>query len=308
VQSLVAVAGDGLCACGPPNLVAGGNFTVVGSTDTTPPTIFPPTISPTTVGLGGTVTISARITDDSGVAAAAIQTLPNTASTECCVPLTLASGTPQDGTWQINLIPSALGDYDLTLVGAQDAAGNYGQIGTIFPFLGSFTVVAKQDQSISFAPLADKISGEPPFVVNATASSGLPVAFTASGPCHVSGSTVSLSGPGVCTITAAQDGNDSFNAAPSVSQSFTVLSPAQFALGVIDAISRMGLPSGTSNSLISKLQAYVASTSSGNPAAACGQLGAFINNVNAQSGKEVTAADAALLMTDAARLTTASGC
>jgi hypothetical protein len=69
----------------------------------------------------------------------------------------------------------------------------------------------------------------------------------------VSGNTVSLSGTGVCTITAMQDGNDSFNPAPSLSQSFNVLSPAQFAQGVIDAISGMGLPSGTSESLNSKL-------------------------------------------------------
>ncbi|HEV2032827.1 MAG TPA: ice-binding family protein [Candidatus Dormibacteraeota bacterium] len=165
-----------------------------------------------------------------------------------------------------------------------------------------------QDQSISFAPFADKILGEPPFGVTATASSGLPVTFTASGPCSVSGSTVSLSGTGVCTITAAQGGNLSFNAAPNVSQSFNVLSSAQFAQGVIATTSGMGLPSGTSSSLTSKLQAYVASTASGNQTAACGQLGAFVNYINAQSGKHIPAADAALLLTDAARLTTTSGC
>jgi hypothetical protein len=165
-----------------------------------------------------------------------------------------------------------------------------------------------QDQTISFAPLEDRILGEPPFGVTATASSGLIVTFAASGPCSVSGSIVSVSGLGVCTITATQGGNASFNAAPTVSQSFNVLSPAQFAEGVINAISGIGLPSGTSNSLTSKLEAYIASIASGNQTAGCGQLGALVNYVNAQSSKLIPAADAALLLIDAGRLSASSDC
>jgi len=241
------------------------------------------------------------------VAAASIQTLPSTTST-IFVPLTFASGTPQDGIWQTDLVPSAPGDYELATVAAQDGAGNFGQIGGFPAFLGSFSVTVKQDQSISFAPLPNKILGEPPFAVAATASSGLPVSFTASGPCSVSGNTVSLSAAGVCTITATQVGNDVFNSAPSVSQSFDVLSPAQFAKGVIDAISGMGLPSGTSESLSSQLRAYVASTARGDQTASCGQLGAFVNYVDAETGKQIPTADAELLLLDSARLTTASAC
>ncbi|HEV2032828.1 MAG TPA: HYR domain-containing protein, partial [Candidatus Dormibacteraeota bacterium] len=164
VHFLMVDARDGFSQFFAPNpLFAGGNFTVIGGSDTTPPTIFPPTISPSTVALGGTVTISARITDASGVAAASIQTLPNTASTVCCVPLTLASGTPQDGLWQINLIPSAPGNYDLTLVAAQDAAGNFGQIGP--PSLGSFTVTGTTG-----APLT--ITCPPGVFVEATSPAG----------------------------------------------------------------------------------------------------------------------------------------
>ena len=174
--------------------------------------------------------------------------------------------------------------------------------------IGRLQITTKQDQSISFAPLADKILGEPPFGVIATASSGLSVAFTATGPCSVSGSTVSLSGTGPCTITAAQAGNNSFNAAPNVSQTFKVLSPAQFARRVIDAIAGMSLPSGLSESLTSKLAAYVDSTARGDRTASCGQLGAFVDHVNAQSGKQIPPADAELLLIDAARLTTASAC
>ena len=52
------------------------------------------------------------------------------------------------------------------------------------------------------------------------ASSGLPVSFAASGSCTVSGTNVSVTGVGPCTITASQGGNGNYNAAPNVTQSF----------------------------------------------------------------------------------------
>ena len=58
------------------------------------------------------------------------------------------------------------------------------------------------DQTIDFGPLPDKVYGDPDFEVSATASSGLPVSFIASGNCTVTGTTVHLTGPGSCTITA----------------------------------------------------------------------------------------------------------
>ncbi|MEP7190308.1 MAG: hypothetical protein ABI901_14045, partial [Roseiflexaceae bacterium] len=55
-------------------------------------------------------------------------------------------------------------------------------------------------QTISFSPLANKAASDPPFQISATASSSLPVTFTASGKCTVNGSTVMLNGQaGSCT-------------------------------------------------------------------------------------------------------------
>jgi CSLREA domain-containing protein len=86
----------------------------------------------------------------------------------------------------------------------------------------SFTLnVSKGDQTISFAPLADKTFGDPDFNVNATASSGLPVSFSASGNCAVNVNTVHLASAGSCTITASQAGDTDYNAAPNVARSFT---------------------------------------------------------------------------------------
>jgi carboxypeptidase family protein len=84
--------------------------------------------------------------------------------------------------------------------------------------------IAKANQTITFGPLADKTTSDPPFTVTATASSGLTVTFTASGPCTVSGNTVTITGAGTCTITAHQAGNSNYNAAPDVPQSFNITS------------------------------------------------------------------------------------
>jgi hypothetical protein len=86
----------------------------------------------------------------------------------------------------------------------------------------------KQNQTITFAPLSDKSTADAPFILSASASSGLAVTFTASGKCTVNGSTVTLSGvAGKCTITAHQVGNATYNAASDVAQSFIINSPAK---------------------------------------------------------------------------------
>jgi len=84
----------------------------------------------------------------------------------------------------------------------------------------------KSNQTIDFAPLADKTDGDSDFTVSATANSGLAVSFTASGQCTVSGNTVHLTGPGSCTITAHQGGDSNYNAAADVPRMFQINSAA----------------------------------------------------------------------------------
>jgi hypothetical protein len=96
----------------------------------------------------------------------------------------------------------------------------------------SFTVgpgaPAPSVQSINFTSTTPggATAGGSTYSVSATASSGLPVAFSAdassAGICTVSGSTVSFVGMGTCTIDANQPGNGSYQAAPQVQQSFAV--------------------------------------------------------------------------------------
>ncbi len=94
--------------------------------------------------------------------------------------------------------------------------------------IGSIESPHLTPQTISFAPLADRVVNEPPFIITATASSGLPVAFTYSGVCSVSGSTVTLSGvTGSCTLTATQSGDAIYAPAPNVARTFNVTALTQ---------------------------------------------------------------------------------
>jgi hypothetical protein len=84
--------------------------------------------------------------------------------------------------------------------------------------------VTQGSQTITFNAPATTTFGTAAFGVTATASSGLPVSFasTTAGVCTVSGSTVTLTGVGTCTLTASQGGDNNYLAATPVSQSFTV--------------------------------------------------------------------------------------
>jgi sugar lactone lactonase YvrE len=98
--------------------------------------------------------------------------------------------------------------------------------------------IAKAGQTISFAALGGKRVGAPDFTVRASASSGLAVTFSARGRCTVSGARVHLTGAGSCTITASQVGNANWNAAPSVSRTFSIARRAAVRCRVPNAVGR----------------------------------------------------------------------
>lgn len=84
-------------------------------------------------------------------------------------------------------------------------------------------VINRQTQSISFAPITAFSWYQGSTTVSASASSTLAVAFSVlSGPCSLSGTTVTASGPGSCVIAANQAGNATFNPAAQQTQSVTV--------------------------------------------------------------------------------------
>jgi hypothetical protein len=93
--------------------------------------------------------------------------------------------------------------------------------------IGAFESGALFPQTISFAALADKTYGDADFTISATATSKLPVTFTARGNTSVSEDnngvwTVHILGAGTATVTAHQAGTDIFGAATDVDQSLTI--------------------------------------------------------------------------------------
>jgi mRNA-degrading endonuclease HigB of HigAB toxin-antitoxin module len=130
--------------------------------------------------------------------------------------------------------PATLEGMTLTFTGAGDITVTASQAGNVNYMAAvalprTFTVTddtpvdpVKEDQTITFEGIADKTFGDAAFDLTATASSGLTVSYIVSGAATISGSTVTITGAGGVTITASQAGDDSFNAAADVSQSFTV--------------------------------------------------------------------------------------
>jgi hypothetical protein len=124
------------------------------------------------------------------------------------------SGTPSESTAATS--SSAPGSYSITITQGTLAAANY-----TFAFATGTLTVNPASQTISFGALPNMTYGVAPIALTATASSGLPVSYTVTGPAMVSGSTLTVTGAGNVTVTANQTGNADYNAA-SAQQSFTV--------------------------------------------------------------------------------------
>jgi hypothetical protein len=112
------------------------------------------------------------------------------------------------------------------------------------PFI--VTATPRVDQTITFVDIADKNVQSASFELNATASSGLPVRFAViSGTSATveSNGTVTIAGAGVTTIRASQDGNGSYNPAPTVEKTLTVTQVPQTI--TFNAINNVSLSAGT---------------------------------------------------------------
>ncbi|MBN1368033.1 MAG: Flp pilus assembly complex ATPase component TadA [Dehalococcoidales bacterium] len=96
-------------------------------------------------------------------------------------------------------------------------------------------------QVITLEPISDKNYGDSDFEIEVSSSSGLRVKLTASGVCSVTGTTVHINGAGVCTIAAHQDGDDDFNQAEDVQQTFTV-HPAELTVTADNKRTEYGKP------------------------------------------------------------------
>ena len=100
-------------------------------------------------------------------------------------------------------------------------------------------VVGHTAQTIAFGALGNVANGVSPFMIGATASSGLAVGFASNANvCTVTGTTVTIVNGGLCSIVAVQAGNATYAPAAAVTQSFTVNpGPQTIAFGPLAAAS-----------------------------------------------------------------------
>ncbi|MWN77005.1 T9SS type A sorting domain-containing protein, partial [Labilibaculum sp. A4] len=130
--------------------------------------------------------------------------------------------------------PATLSGKELTLTGAGTVVVKAVQAGNenyevAESVSRTFTVAgSKENQTITFVALADKTFGDPAFELVASASSGLEVNFElVSGPATLSGKELTLTGAGTVVVKAVQAGNENYEAAESVSRTFTVEKASQ---------------------------------------------------------------------------------
>jgi uncharacterized repeat protein (TIGR01451 family) len=210
---------------GPSGTFAGGGTTVTVKTDANGVATAPiftannPAGGPynVTAGLTGvSTTANFALTNDKGTAVVTLGNLNQT-----------YDGTPKSVTVVTN--PSGLSvvvTYDGSTTPPTNA-GTYQVVATVsdanYQGVANGTLnISKAGQTINFAALPAKTFGDPDFTVSATATSNLPVSFSAAGNCTVNGATVHITGAGSCTITASQSGDANRAAATPVNQSFNI--------------------------------------------------------------------------------------
>src|SRR5690606_17812505 len=110
------------------------------------------------------------------------------------------------------------------------AAGTYAVVASVKSsntnYAGSVTgslVIGKAVQSISFPPITGTFNVGDTYPLNATnvstPASGVAVTYAATGPGSISGTTLTITGPGLVTVTASLAGNSNYEAAVDVSRS-----------------------------------------------------------------------------------------
>jgi hypothetical protein len=174
---------------------------------------------PLTIGYGATATLEVDVADPDADALTVEWTIDGTLARTDTVP---APSAPT--TLSLSQVFGAIGSHPVS-VRVQDAKGLSATCTTRVD-------VVKADQTITFNALADQIYGAAPLALSASATSGLDVTLAVeSGPATLNGNLLTISGLGVVTVRATQVGNDSYNAAPPVSQAFNV-SPASVSITV----------------------------------------------------------------------------
>ena len=145
-----------------------------------------------------------------------------TASTDSGLPLSYSSSNPSIATLEGNTL-SIKGAGTVTIT-VESSGGESNGKEWQAAVASKQMSIAKAAQTITFPAITDKAVGDLDFAPGANASSGLNVTYTSSNTAVavVDGQKIKVKGGGTVTITAAQAGDDRYNAATSKTQSFSV--------------------------------------------------------------------------------------
>jgi hypothetical protein len=192
-----------------------------------------------TITGAGTCTITAHQAGNANYAAAANvpQTLTIAKATPIltwATPAAITYGTALSGT-QLNASASVGGGSAYTPAGGTVLPAGIHTLSVTFTpsdtaNYASVTTTVDLDvlaagQTIDFPALDNVTSAHDPITLAATATSGLAVTYTVTGPCSVSGNVLTITGTGTCAVTAHQSGDADYDAAPPVTVSFDVTPP-----------------------------------------------------------------------------------
>src|SRR5690606_30743635 len=117
-------------------------------------------------------------------------------------------------------------------ISAVDALGNESPRSAVADAMPQAT------QTITFGALADRIYGDAPFALTATASSGLSISYSSSDNniASISGNVLTIHQTGDVEITASQNGNDAFLTATPVMQSLHIRKASLSGITLANAI------------------------------------------------------------------------
>jgi hypothetical protein len=193
---------------------------------TLPPNTFTVTAAPVQVAV---VSSSTQLTAGASVTFTANVTSSTAGTPNATGSVSFYDGSTLLGTAQVNGSGQAVYSTTSLTTGTHTITATYS--GTTNYRTGSATVtvnVVAKTQTITFTglPSSATFGSAGPYTLKATASSGLAVTYSVTGPATVSGSTLTITGAGTVVVTASQAGNGAYSAAQSVALTLTVASPA----------------------------------------------------------------------------------
>ena len=273
----------------------------------------------------GTTTVTWTATDASGTTASATQsvTVRDQELPSVVTPPNVSTVT-DPGKPTASVSPGVATFTDNCPGGTVTGARNDGQaLNAPYPVGQTIITWTATDASANTANASQRVTvadNEPPslgvpadFAVNATSPAGAVVTYAvtasdnvsvASSACNpASGTTFPIGSTSVTCVASDPSGNRA-----SATFHVTVLSAQAQISNLETSVTNLALSTGTTTSLLAKLNGALAAANAGDVATACASLQDFINQTRAQAGKKIAISDANTLSVAAQRIRAVLGC